>query len=422
MKPNSSNHTKVEQLRTEMASELQNEILPFWIKNAVDPEFGGFIGRLDNSGHLYKEADKAVILNARLLWTFSAAYRVMNDEHYLELATRSFHYLENHFYDSEFRGFYWSVDFKGTPVDTKKHAYAQAFAIYAYSEYFRASNKDLALKRAVETFEVLEEHGFDPENGGYTEAFDRQWNELEDARLGDGDADEKRSMNTHLHIMEAYTNLYRVWPDSGLESRLKLLVNHMLEIIYDPEIHHFIGFFTDRWKAKSKTYSYGHDIEAAWLLIDAAETLGDDKLIERTRDEAWKIGRATLDEGVDRSNGGMYYTGNGGRQKDRDFHWWVQAEAIVGFLYIHELTGEDDYLDAAAGLWQFIQDHIRDKKNGEWFFRVSADGVPYEKEDKIGPWKCPYHNTRACLVLMERFTPAHMDSVDVEVRKVKSEK
>lgn len=419
MNSNLLKHDKVEQLRAEMANELQNEILPFWINNAVDHEYGGFIGRLDNTHQHYKKADKAVVLNTRLLWTFSAAYRVLNEQIYLELATRSFNYLENHFYDPDFRGFYWSADYKGSPADTKKHAYAQAFAIYAYSEFYRASGNHLALKRAVETFKALEEHGFDPENGGYSEAFDRQWNELEDARLGDGDADEKRSMNTHLHIMEAYTNLYRIWPDSRLESRLKHLVNHILEVIYDPEIHHFIGFFTGQWKAKSQTYSYGHDIEAAWLLIDAAETLGDNQLIQRTRDEARNIGRATLDEGVDRAKGGMYYIGDAGSPKDRDFHWWVQAEAIVGFLYIYELTGDDDYLNAATELWEFIQDHIRDKKHGEWFFRVSEDGFPYENEDKIGPWKCPYHNARACMVLMERFTPAHLSADDLEMKSEK---
>lgn len=393
----------LKRLKDEMASELRNDILKYWIDNVTDKENGGYIGRITNSDERDVKAEKAVVLNTRLLWTFSAAYRVLGDEIYLHHAERAYDYLEQYFYDEENGGFFWSVDHKGELLEDKKHVYAQAFAIYGYSEFARASGLKSALNRAMETFRLLETRARDQQNEGYNEGFTRDWKPLEDVRLGEGDANEQRSMNTHLHVMEAYSNLYRVNSLPGIKQNLEASVQLMLGKIRDPENNHFYTFFDEKWNPKSEVYSYGHDIEAAWLLIEAAEALEDPELIRRTKETARDISETTLDEGVDRETGGMYNTGMNGQLLDKDYHWWVQAEAIVGFLYVYEITKNPDYLTAAADLWSFIKKSIKDVHNGEWFFRVNEEGTPYMAEDKIGPWKCPYHNARACLIMIERF-------------------
>ena len=368
-------------------------ILAFWKNNMTDLEKGGFHGRIDGFNRSDPAAPRGVVLNARILWTFSAACNLGKPE--AETARMAFEALQK-FLDPQHGGVYWAINRQGGMVSGKKQIYAQAFAIYALSEYFRFCGDEKALNQAIELFRLIERFSFDTEKNGYYEAFDREWNLLEDLRLSDKDANEKKTMNTHLHVLEAYANLYRVWPDEQLKKQLVNLTSLFLDKILDPQTGHLNLFFDEVWNLKSRVYSYGHDIEAGWLLTDAAVTAGDQAIIRRVEKAAMKIYETTLHEGID-VDGGLFNEGSAGKVVDTDKHWWPQAEALVGFLHAFELTGDAKFLNAAGYIWQFIDHAIIDHKRGEWFFRVNRTWTPYVEEDKAGFWKCPYHNSRACM-------------------------
>jgi mannobiose 2-epimerase len=287
------------------------------------------------------------------------------------------------------------VDYTGEPLEERKQIYAQAFAVYALVEYHRATGRAEALDRATRLFDLLETYSFDPVWGGYYEAFSRDWEPLDTVRLSDRDPNEKKSMNTHLHVMEAYTNLYRVWEHEPLATRLRRLLEHFLEVIVDPDTAHVIPFFTEQWERRSASISPGHDIEASWLLQEAANVLGDAELEARTRENAVRMARVTLREGVD-DDDGLIFEAEPDRVTDPDRHWWPQAEAVVGFLNAYQISDEDRFREAALNSWAFIQQHLVDRKHGEWRRRVSPNGTHYG-DDKVGPWKGPYHGVRACL-------------------------
>jgi cellobiose epimerase len=296
---------------------------------------------------------------------------------------------------------YWMVDADGTPRDTRKHVYAQAFAIYALAEHHRATGNAASLQDAISLFELVERHAQDVEFGGYEEAFTRDWVRLEDVRLSDVDANERKSMNTHLHVLEAYTTLYRAWPESALRIRLQELVALFLERIVDPGTGHVIPFFEAAWVPRSRHVSYGHDIETSWLLMEAVDAIGDLALRLRVQPVAVRIARAVLAEGVDVEHGGIFNEG-GDASTATDKDWWPQAEAIVGFVNAWELTGESRFLDAAVSAWEFTSRHLLDHEHGEWHWGVTRDGRVRAGREKVGPWKCGYHNSRACLEVMAR--------------------
>ena len=382
-------------LRAEMKVELVERILPFWMERTIDDEHGGFVGCINHDNEIVPRAEKGLVLNARILWTFSAAYRVLGEERYRDIAERAYDYLMRAFRDREHGGYYWMVTHDGRPADPRKHIYGQAFALYGISEFARATAHSQARDEAIAIYDLIERHAHDPDHGGYYEAFDRSWKLLEDARLSDKDALERKSMNTHLHVLEAYTNLYRLWPDDVLSDRLRRLTEIFVAPSFRGESGHFVLFFDSDWQPKSTEISYGHDIEASWLLLEAADVIGNADLRTRVRDVAVEIARLTLD-GQD-EDGGLFNEGGPEGIADSDKDWWPQAEAIVGFLRAYEETGDVAFVEAAEAAWEFVKRFVRDVENGEWFTRVSRAGVPYEGEDKVGPWKCPYHNGRACL-------------------------
>lgn len=379
--------------------ELEGNILPFWSQKMVDKEWGGFYGRIDGNDQLHKKANKGVVLNARLLWTFSAAYRVTQNKDYLELATRAFDYLRERFLDLEYGGLYWELNYKGEPVDRKKQTYAQGFALYGFSEYYRATKSELALELSIELFELIERQK-DRECGGYFEAFGRDWSPIEDVRLSDKDANEQKSMNTHLHILEPYTNLLRIWRTPKLLEAQKQLINIFITKIAQKERRHLNLFFDEKWNVRSSAISYGHDIEAAWLLYEAAIELGDSELLDYLKSNTWKMADSVV-EGL-LPNGGVAYEREGDRL-DKECHWWVQAEAVVGFCYAHAVTSDTKYIDYAGQVWQFIQRELVDHQNGEWHWSILPDGTVNREEDKAGFWKCPYHNSRMCLEMIDYF-------------------
>ena len=340
-------------------------------------------------------------MNARILWTFSSACRVLETNEYLTYATLAKDYLLKYFFDKEFGGVYWMVDCKRTMVDGKKQIYAQAFAMYGLAEYYRVTKDEESLKKAIDLYKLIEKYSYDPKMEGYFEAFSREWDTIGDLRLSDKDANEAKTMNTHLHVLEAYTNLYRVWKDDGLKLQLEKLIRIFIEKIVNPRTWNLNMFLDENWNDKTDQVSYGHNIEASWLLYEAAHVLSIDTLTKKVKDISIKIADVTF-EGL-RPDGSLVYERsftNG--HIDTDRHWWPQAETIVGYVNAFELTGNHDYLDKGMAAWKFISEHLIDRKGGEWYWSVNERMQPNLKDDKAGFWKCPYHNGRMCLEIIER--------------------
>lgn len=391
----------IEVLSKEMESELQQNILPFWMNRMVDIDTGGFYGRISGKDKLYPDAEKGAVLNARILWTFAAAYRLLGKKEYLEIATRAKDYLINFFYDKTYGGVFWSVDCRGNCVDSKKQIYALGFAIYGLSEYYRATTDKESLEYAITLFDTLEKYSFDSIQNGYFEAFGRDWDEISDMRLSDKDKNERKTMNTHLHVLEAYTNLYRVWKDSRLKNKLRNLVEIFLTKILNEKTGHLNLFFNDSWVNKYSIVSYGHDIEASWLIHEAALLLNDEILLRKTEPVVEFIA-AAADEGLNADGSMNYEMHLDAKNSDTERHWWVQAESVVGHFNLYQYFGDEIALKKAFGSWSYIKEHLIDKEHGEWHWSISAEGKVNFKDDKAGLWKCPYHNGRMCIEIIER--------------------
>ena len=434
-----------------MLDVLESNILRFWLDKMQDPDNGGFYGRMDGHLRLYPEAEKGAILNARILWSFSAAYRVLSHlsshtphlAEYLDAATRAKDYILDHFIDREYGGVYWSLDSQGNPKDTKKQFYAIGFAIYGLSEYARATGDREALDYALMLYDCIEEHAFDSTHNGYIEACNREWGEIADMRLSELDANYPKSQNTHLHIIEPYTNLYRCLKEfqeaespncnyvtaigtvlpmgitvnqetiSKVEASLRNLINIFTDKILNPETHHLDLFFDMDWtRGDSQWESYGHDIECSWLLHEAALVIRDKKVLEKVEPIVLMVAVASA-KGL-RPDGSMVHEGCAElplsvhpapltAKADNDLHWWVQAENVVGWLNIYQYFGNEDALQKANDCWEYIKKNLIDYEHGEWYWSRREDGSLNLDDDHAGFWKCPYHNSRMCLETIERF-------------------
>lgn len=437
--------TDIYQMKKEMQDVLEKNILHFWMTQMVDEENGGFYGRMDNSGTIHPEAEKGAILNARILWAFSAAHRVLGNldgldnienlknleiPDYASMARRAYEYFVSHFIDWEYGGVYWSLDSKGQPLDTKKQFYAIGFAIYGLSEYARATGDREALDYALQLFDCIEEHAFDHKYNGYIEACTREWGEIADMRLSELDANYPKSQNTHLHIIEPYTNLLRCLkelhaqescdyvPVLGsvlpigisvpmetivrVEGALRNLIDIFTDRILNPETHHLDLFFEMDWtRGAGHLESYGHDIECSWLMHEAALVLGDPQVLAKVEPIVREVAEAS-EKGL-RPDGSMIHEANldTGHQDD-DLHWWVQAENVVGWYNIYQHFGDEEALEKAFRCWTYIKQNLIDYEHGEWYWSRHADGSLNTTDDKAGFWKCPYHNSRMCLEMIER--------------------
>ena len=407
-----------------MQDVLEMNILHFWMTQMTDEEHGGFYGRMDSSGTLHPEAAKGAILNARILWSFSASYRMLAHPEYLAMATRAYEYFVEHFIDQEYGGVYWSVDYLGNPLDTKKQFYAIGFAIYGLSEYARATGDRAALDYALQLYDCIEEHALDRVHNGYIEACTREWGKIEDMRLSEFDANYPKSQNTHLHIIEPYTNLLRAlraFPvntsaaDISLEqssptrslsylspltSSLRNLIDIFTDRILNPETHHLDLFFEMDWtRGAGHLESYGHDIECSWLLHEAALVLGDKNVLAKVEPIVREVAKVS-EKGL-RSDGSMIHEANlDTGYVDDDLHWWVQAENVVGWYNLYRYFGDMDALEKAGRCWDYIQSKLIDYEHGEWFWSRHSDGSLNTVDDKAGFWKCPYHNSRMCLEIL----------------------
>lgn len=386
----------LQKFATDTTQELTGDILPFWLTRMQDPA-GGWYGRMAGDGTLLRDAPRGAILHARILWTFSSAFRLTGQVQYRSAADRTYHEIRDRFFDPVFGGVYWSLDASGRPLDTRKQFYAIAFAIYGLAEYFRTTGVQAALDLAVRLQRDIEAHSFDGD--GYLEACTREWGPIADMRLSEKDRNDAKTMNTHLHILEGYTGLYRVWRDAGLRTQLATLVELFLDRILRPDGH--LGlFFDEHWRSQSEGISYGHDIEASWLLEEAADLLGDPALSARTAEACRRIAAASL-EGWQPGEGMIYEWDPATGHRDADRHWWVQAETVVGCWNRFQRDADAAWAERALDTWAFIRRAIL-CPDGEWYWSRRADGTANAADDRAGFWKCPYHNGRMCMEIMER--------------------
>lgn len=388
-------------IEQEIRREWTEHILPFWA-GLRDDRHGGYYGEVSVDLQTDTLAPKGGIATARQLWSFSAAYRVTGEEVWASHAKHAYSFLKDRLIDREHGGMYWMVDHEGQPLDTRKHVYAQSFAVYSLSEYSRATGDAEALELARELFGLIEEKGYDTGIQAYKEEFDREWNEQPNEKLSENGLNADITMNTTIHVLEAYTTLYRVWPDSRVRSALENLLSMLYNRIYDPEKKRLNVFFDRSWNSLLDLTSFGHDIEASWLIDDAMKAIGSDHAdyAKMVVDIAYQIADTAVSD-----DGSLMNEQHGDRTDDTRI-WWVQAESMVGFYNAYQRTGDTRFLDLIDRMWTYTKTHIIDPRGGgEWYWSVQADGRP-DRREIAGPWKCPYHNSRFCIEMIERMNEA----------------
>lgn len=387
-------------IAAEMKKHLQEGIIPFW-KELKDEEFGGFYGWMDSDLVLDKKAEKGCILNSRILWFFSNAWMTLKDESLKEYAEHAYNFMKKYCYDEERGGVYWSVTYDGKPLDTTKHTYNQAFAVYALSSYYAASGNEEALELAGKLRDVIETKCFD--EVGYKEALDINFEPTDNEKLSENGVMADRTMNTLLHVFEAYTELYRVSKDEVAGRKLRWMMDLIADKIYNPKLHRQEVFFDNEYKTLIDLHSYGHDIEAAWLTDRGTEVLGDEAYIAKMAPITADLEQCVYAKAYDR---GSFKNECECGVDDEKRIWWVQAEAVVGFYNAWQKAPEKKhYLEAAETIWNFIKEYVIDKREGsEWFSYVEADGTPGMDKPILEPWKCPYHNGRMCMEIIKRMS------------------
>ncbi|MCL2059744.1 MAG: AGE family epimerase/isomerase [Oscillospiraceae bacterium] len=379
------------------------DIMEVYIRHAYDPD-GGFYGAVSREFVANKDADRGLVLNARILWTFAGAYRVLRDPRYLEMANHAKAYIQKYFIDPQYGGAYWTVHADGSPSNETKYPYGISFIIYGGAELARASGDRDAAAMARKMYDDLEEHALDKVNGGYYETFTRDWKRrsdsfnIKDPSLG------SKALNTHLHLIESYTNLMRVDDDPKVHSKVGSLIDIMTNKLLDIEHYHYKPYMTDDWGATDTLFSYGHDIEGAWLLTEALEAYGDEALIEKHKETSVRI-TAACEAGLDPVTGGLFYEGNESGPFERMMSWWPQAEATVGFFNAYQLTGDDRFLKLAQDMLEHIKKYYSDREGGvfrEWLSRGDIGAHDKPNDLRLHIWKTPYHNGRMCMELIER--------------------
>lgn len=405
--------TRIDLLATEHELDLElQSITAWWKKHSPDYSHGGFCGEIDNNNVAKPEADKAVVMNARILWFFSTMTHHGRDDECKPLADRAYRYLVDQFEDKDYGGFFWMLDYRGTVKNTKKMGYAQAFVIYALVAYWRCSNDPESMNKALELQSLLESKTRDFQSGGYLEAFDRGWQPLGDMRLSEVDENHPKTMNNHLHILECYTELYLAAPHNAKTHKA---LRHVLQCYCEHFINNEkrISIYCDQdWQDQSRHYSFGHEIESSWLILKALDSLNDTELNGRYYDLALSIADICLVNGIG-DLGELHDEFQFSVGLNDEKVWWNQAEAIIGFLYAYSKTGKEKYLKTFRQVWRFTKAFQVDSNNGEWLYYSSIDkskSSPY----KAGAWKAPYHNGRAMLLshlLLQKLTQGYREAI-----------
>jgi mannobiose 2-epimerase len=384
--------------RSAVEKELTDNILPFWQR--IERPGGGYVAALTDDLTEIPGEPVSLILVTRLLWTYARAFRKTGDRIHRDFAGRALEYMQRHLRDLECGGYFWFLDAEGQPIDRKKQVYGQAFAIFGLSEYAMATGDETCLREARGLFELLEQHAWNPGAGGYWEAFDERWREMDDLRLGELEQNCPLTMNTHLHLLEAYTNLLRTWRAPLVETACRRVLAVLHDRILVPEKNRFGLFYDAQWNLLEETVSPGHDIEGSWLLWEAAEVIGDPGLQAEIRPAVLAMADQTLRHGV-APDGSILDEYLPGENRPLGRNWWPQAEAMVGFLNAFELTADTRYLNASLAVWTYIENQLVDPVHGEWYAGRNPDGSLLDR-GKTGPWKACYHNGRACMEVLER--------------------
>ncbi|MBR6809396.1 MAG: AGE family epimerase/isomerase [Clostridia bacterium] len=379
----------------QMADHLKEKILPFWM-NLKDDDFGGFYGLVKEDLTLKKDAMKGCILNSRILWTFSTAARICKNDAYLPYAKQAFDFMKK-FMDEERGGVYWSVTFDGKPIDTTKHTYCQAFAVYGLAAYYRATSEQEALDRAMALYRVIEDKCRD--EGGYGEAFRYDFGPESNEKLSENGVMASRTMNTLLHVLEAYAELYRACGDDEVKKAAQDALSCFLNVMYNKDLRRLEVFYDADFNSMIDLQSYGHDVEASWLMWDAVEAVIDEEERAPYREMCLDLLNSVLERAM--TEEGFHNECEKGIV-DVKRVWWVQAEAVLGFENAWKLTGDAKYKENIEKVWQYIQKVTIDKREGgEWYAYTTVEGKPLGKP-MVDEWKCPYHNGRMCLRVMER--------------------
>ena len=410
----SSINNELKQYRGFFHKELHNNILPYWMKYGVEKNGHGFYGAVDLDGNPVLSANKTSVLNARILWTFSAAAMLEGNNEYAAMADKAYKVVTHDFDDKKYGGYYMELTSDDKVANDIKHTYAQAFVLYSLCKYYEFRPRETILQKIKDFFHLLEEKAKDPDHAGYRESFTRDWKIYGENRMADNN--EPKSMNTHLHVLEAWAALYKVWKDPVVEKRLTELMNLFLDKIIRKE-GHFGIFFDEAFNEAESSKgicSFGHDIEGSWLLWEAAEILGNENIINRMRPVVVKMVDNIEQVAVDKDGGLFLESTRFGSHVKTNKHWWQQAETLVGFMNAYELTTDEKYWNTVKLSWNFINTYLIDHERGEWYTKLNRLGVPflveppddpspyYRNDWKIDPWKCPYHNGRSMMEMMQR--------------------
>lgn len=391
----------------EIYSHLYNDLIPFWM-NMRDDENGGFYGFADENGVPDKESPKGGILQSRILWFFSSAYMLSKDPEVLSCADHAYRFLRDYCMDHEYGGMFWSVNADGTPCEDMKHTYCQSFALYAFSAYYRASGDPEALDLACSLYELIESKCRDSE--GYLEAFGRDFSLCENDKLSENGVMADRTMNTLLHLLESYTALLEAEYFNDVEASVLEILQIFKTHIYDPDRKICKVFFDMDYNSIIDLESYGHDIEASWLISRACDVLRDSKIKEEMMPMITGLAEGALEHGIDESDHAMNNECENGIVDSKKV-WWVQAEAVTGFMNAFELTGDEDYFEASDMIWNYIRDKVIGE-HGEWIENIYEDRNQTEGQALVHQWKCPYHNGRMCIEMYSRLKSCLQTAAD----------
>lgn len=381
----------------EIKKHLTEDLIPFW-NQLKDDEYGGFYGWLDYDLKLNKKADKGCILNSRILWFYANAYLLLKDETLLIYAKHAYTFLTKYCMDQKNGGVYWSLHYDTSVCESMKYTYNQAFAIYALSFYYKATKKEEALEKAMELYQLVETKCRD--SFGYLEAFDEEFNPIENEKLSENGMIAEKTMNTLLHVFEAYTQLFHVTKNNEVAKRLRWILDCFAKKVYNEKLHRQEVFYDKYMNSLIDMHSYGHDIEAAWLIDRGTKILGEEDYIIKMLPITKSLAKEIYEKAY-RNHSVLNECENG--VDDTRRIWWVQAEAMVGFANAYEKTNQKHYLQAVKDIWNFVKEYIIDKRNGsEWFWEVDENGLPFSKKPIVEPWKCPYHNGRMCIEIIRR--------------------
>lgn len=379
-----------------------SELAKWWREVALDPG-GGFYGEVGVDNQPVPGAPRGLIHTARIVYFFSRYARHTGDLQAAAAAHHAYAYLKV-FSDTANGGYVWSLEADGRKRDGRKHLYAQAFAVYGLTAYYQLTGRPQVLTEALGLFQLIETHGWDDNWGGYLEGFSQSWQPLDDMRLCAAAPQAAKTMNTHLHLLEAYSALALTSGAAAVHTSLRHLLEIFCERIVDGTRGHLRMFMGADWQDKSECVSFGHDIEASWLIAQALQVVGQE---QRYAHLPQQLAEVSLNEA---------WSPHGGIRNERHIHtgvyceartWWAQSEALIGYLHAWRRSGDDRFAQRALAIWQFIEVEHKDSQLGEWFWfarqdmhgQIDADALA--RNYKSGFWKCPYHNGRALMEACE---------------------